>query len=125
VSLTWIFKVCLVSLPSLISGLGTHLHPFTLVAKSIMILVGHSIAFYHLLFIAHSTSNDFLSTLCSKEIANFNRPKAKWYPHKNKIAAQLQGATCSHERMTVILMTLGGKGLKFVYNAVETPVLVK
>jgi transcription initiation factor TFIID subunit 1 len=90
-----------------------------------MILVGHSIAFYHLLFIAHSTSNDFLSTLCSKEIENFNRPKAKWYPHENKIVAQLQGGACSHERMTVILMTLGGKGLKFVVNVVETPVFVK
>jgi transcription initiation factor TFIID subunit 1 len=90
-----------------------------------MILVGHSIAFYHLLFIAHSTSNDFLSTLYSKEIANFNRPKAKWYPHENKIATQLQGVACSHERMTVILMTSRGKGLKFVVNAVETPVFVK
>jgi hypothetical protein len=107
-----------VSLPSLISGLGTHLHPFTLVAKSVMILVGHSIAFYHLLFIAHSIYNDYLSTLYSKGIANFNRPKAKWYPHENKFAAQLQGAACSHERMIVILMTLGGKGLKFVVNAV-------
>jgi transcription initiation factor TFIID subunit 1 len=65
------------------------------------------------------------STLCSKEIANFHRPKAKWYPHENKIAAQLQVASRSHGRMTIILMTLGGKGLKFVVNAEETPVFVK
>jgi transcription initiation factor TFIID subunit 1 len=67
----------------------------------------------------------FLSTLCSKEIENFHQPKAKWYPYENKIAAQLHGAACSHGRMIVILITLGGKGLKFVVNAEETPVFVK
>lgn len=66
-----------------------------------------------------------LLTLCSKEIANFHRPKAKWYPHENKIAAQLQGAACSHGRMTAILMTLGGKGVKILVNAEDTPVSVK
>jgi transcription initiation factor TFIID subunit 1 len=66
-----------------------------------------------------------LSILCSKEVANFHRPKAKWYPHENKIAAELQGATCSHGKMTAILMTLAGKGIKILVNAEDTPVSVK
>ncbi|KAF8765522.1 hypothetical protein HU200_008480 [Digitaria exilis] len=65
------------------------------------------------------------SSRMSKEIANFHRPKAKWYPHENKIAAKLQGAACSHGRMTAILMTLGGKGIKILVNAEDTPVSVK
>ncbi|GJM97866.1 hypothetical protein PR202_ga14825 [Eleusine coracana subsp. coracana] len=79
--------------------------------------------------VVHSAPAHKLQTmkpiLSNKEIANFHRPKAKWYPHENKIAAQLQGAARSHGRMTVILMTLGGKGLKFVVNAEETPVFIK
>ncbi|TVU08311.1 hypothetical protein EJB05_41711 [Eragrostis curvula] len=79
--------------------------------------------------VVHSAPAHKLQTmkpiLSNKEIANFHRPKAKWYPHENKIAAQLQGAACSHGRMTVILMTLGGKGLKFVVSAEETPDFVK
>ncbi|TVU48820.1 hypothetical protein EJB05_00098 [Eragrostis curvula] len=79
--------------------------------------------------VVHSAAAHKLQTmkpiLSNKEIANFHRPKSKWYPHENKIAAQLQGPACNHGRMTVILMTLGGKGLKFVVNAEETPVFVK
>jgi transcription initiation factor TFIID subunit 1 len=66
-----------------------------------------------------------LSTFCSKEIANFHRPRAKWYPHENKIASQLQGPACSHGRMAVLLMSLGGKGVKILVNAEDTPVSVK
>jgi hypothetical protein len=66
-----------------------------------------------------------LSTLRSKEIANFHRPRAKWYPHENKIAAQLQGTACSHGRMAVLLMSLGGKGVKILVNAEDTPVSIK
>ncbi|XP_062229396.1 transcription initiation factor TFIID subunit 1-like isoform X2 [Phragmites australis] len=79
--------------------------------------------------VVHSAPAHKLQTmkpiLSNKEIANFHRPKAKWYPHENKIAAQLQGAACSHGRMTAILMTLGGKGVKLLVNAEETPVSVK
>ncbi|OEL16968.1 Transcription initiation factor TFIID subunit 1 [Dichanthelium oligosanthes] len=63
--------------------------------------------------------------LSNNEIVNFHRPKAKWYPHENKIAAQLQGSAFSHGRMTAILMTLGGKGVKLVVNVDETPASVK
>jgi hypothetical protein len=83
---------------------------------------------YFLFFIlSHCISYHFFhfSTFCSKEIVNFHRPKAKWYPHENKLAAQLQGVACNQGRMTVILMTLGGKGVKLVFNVDETPVSVK
>ncbi|CAN6216168.1 unnamed protein product [Urochloa humidicola] len=79
--------------------------------------------------VVHSAPAHKLQTmkpvLSNKEIANFHRPKAKWYPHENKIAAQLQGDVCSHGRMTAILMTLGGKGVKILVNAEDTPASVK
>ncbi|RLM56364.1 transcription initiation factor TFIID subunit 1-like [Panicum miliaceum] len=79
--------------------------------------------------VVHSAPAHKLQTmkpvLSNKEIANFHRPKAKWYPHENKIAAQLQGATCSHGKMTAILMTLAGKGIKILVNAEDAPVSVK
>ncbi|RCV22181.1 hypothetical protein SETIT_4G200100v2 [Setaria italica] len=79
--------------------------------------------------VVHSAPAHKLQTmkpvLSNKEIANFHRPKAKWYPHENKIAAQLQGAACSHGRMTAILMTLGGKGVRILVNSEDTPVSVK
>uniref|UniRef100_A0ACD6A6H9 Uncharacterized protein n=1 Tax=Avena sativa TaxID=4498 RepID=A0ACD6A6H9_AVESA len=62
---------------------------------------------------------------CSKEIANFHRPKAKWYPHENKLAAKLEGPACSHGPMTVIVMTLAGKGVKLLVKTEETPLSVK
>ncbi|CAM0909223.1 unnamed protein product [Alopecurus aequalis] len=64
-------------------------------------------------------------TLSEKEIANFHRPRAKWYPHENKLAAELQGPACSHGPMTVIVMTLAGKGVKLIVNTEETPLSVK
>ncbi|VAI93220.1 unnamed protein product [Triticum turgidum subsp. durum] len=63
--------------------------------------------------------------LSINEIANFHRPKAKWYPHENKLAVELQGVACSHGSMTVIVLTLGGKGVKLLVNAEETPLSVK
>ncbi|KAL6873418.1 hypothetical protein ACP4OV_013500 [Aristida adscensionis] len=79
--------------------------------------------------VVHSAPAQKLQTmkpkLSNKEIANFHRPKAKWYPHENKIASQLEGAASSHGRMTAILMTLGGKGVKLLVNAEETPASVK
>ena len=81
---------------------------------------------YSCLFFADFIPNKFFSELpCSNEIANFHRPKAKWYPHENKLAVELQGAACSHGSMTVIVMTLGGKAVKLLVNAEETPLSVK
>ncbi|CAD6336096.1 unnamed protein product [Miscanthus lutarioriparius] len=79
--------------------------------------------------VVHSAPAHKLQTmkpvLSNKEIANFHRPRAKWYPHENKIAAQLQGTACSHGRMAALLMSLGGKGVKILVNAEDTPVSVK
>ncbi|WOL14715.1 transcription initiation factor TFIID subunit 1 [Canna indica] len=58
--------------------------------------------------------------LSYKEIANFHRPKALWYPHDNEVAAKVQGAPCSKGTMNVILMSLGGKAIKLLVNAEET-----
>ncbi|KAF2927800.1 transcription initiation factor TFIID subunit 1 isoform X2 [Oryza sativa Japonica Group] len=79
--------------------------------------------------LVHSVPAQKLQTmkpkLSIKEIANFHRPKAKWYPHENKLTARFQGDECSHGPMTAIVMTLGGKGVKFLVNAEETPLSVK
>ncbi|KAG8075144.1 hypothetical protein GUJ93_ZPchr0006g44848 [Zizania palustris] len=79
--------------------------------------------------VVHSVPAQKLQTmkpkLSIKEIANFHRPKSKWYPHENKLAAKFQGDDCSHGPMTAIVMTLGGKGVKFLVNAEETPLSVK
>uniref|UniRef100_A0A452XC77 Ubiquitin-like domain-containing protein n=1 Tax=Aegilops tauschii subsp. strangulata TaxID=200361 RepID=A0A452XC77_AEGTS len=79
--------------------------------------------------VVHSVPAQKLQTmklnLSINEIANFHRPKAKWYPHENKLAVELQGAACSHGSMTVIVMTLGGKAVKLLVNAEETPLSVK
>ncbi|XP_008806233.2 LOW QUALITY PROTEIN: transcription initiation factor TFIID subunit 1 [Phoenix dactylifera] len=60
--------------------------------------------------------------LSNKELANFHRPKALWYPHHNKVAAMIQGAPCTHGPMKIILMSMGGKGkgTKLTVNAEET-----
>ncbi|XP_006657187.1 transcription initiation factor TFIID subunit 1 isoform X2 [Oryza brachyantha] len=79
--------------------------------------------------VVHSVPAQKLQTmkpkLSVKEIANFHRPKAKWYPHENKLTARFQGDECSHGPMTAVVMTLGGKGVKFLVNAEETPLSVK
>nr|XP_051203565.1 transcription initiation factor TFIID subunit 1 isoform X4 [Lolium perenne] len=67
----------------------------------------------------------FMKPLSEKEIVNFHRPKAKWFPRENKIAADLQGPACGHGPMTVIVMTLAGKGVKLAVNTEETPLSVK
>jgi transcription initiation factor TFIID subunit 1 len=51
----------------------------------------------------------------SKDLANFHRPKAVWYPHHNEVAAKEQG-----QPMKVIVKTLGGKGSKLNVDASET-----
>lgn len=68
-------------------------------------------------FLCFIDSNNW--KFCSKETANFHRPKALWYPHDNKVAAEMQGAPCSDGPMNVILMTLGGKAIKLHVNAEE------
>jgi len=56
----------------------------------------------------------------SKDLANFHRPKAVWYPHHNEVAAKEQGKLASRGPMKVIVKTLGGKGSKLTVDASET-----
>ncbi|KAJ4790165.1 Transcription initiation factor TFIID subunit 1 [Rhynchospora pubera] len=58
--------------------------------------------------------------LSNKEIANFHRPRALWYPHVNQIAAQFQKDAINRGPMKVILMTLSGKGIKLQVYAEES-----
>ncbi|XP_072996511.1 transcription initiation factor TFIID subunit 1 isoform X1 [Typha latifolia] len=63
--------------------------------------------------------------LSNKEIANFHRPKALWLPRENEIAAKVQGIACSNGSMIVLLMSIGGKGVKLHVNAEESLSSVK
>lgn len=62
---------------------------------------------------------------CSKDLANFHRPKAVWYPHHNEVAAKEQGKLAVKGSMKVILKTLGGKGSKLYVDASETVEVLK
>lgn len=49
----------------------------------------------------------------SKDIANFHRPKAVWYPHDNELAIKQQGKLPSRGgSMKIVIKSLGGKGSK-------------
>ncbi|KAL7002983.1 hypothetical protein U1Q18_004143 [Sarracenia purpurea var. burkii] len=63
--------------------------------------------------------------LSNKDIANFHRPKALWYPHDNEVALKEQGKLLSQGPMKVILKSLGGKGSKLHVDAEETISSVK
>lgn len=67
----------------------------------------------------------FISIFCSKEIANFHRPRAVWYPHDNEIAAKAQGAPCTNGPIKIVIMTLAGKGVKLHVDAEESLSSVK
>ncbi|WZZ08615.1 hypothetical protein YC2023_094536 [Brassica napus] len=48
-----------------------------------------------------------------KDIANFHRPKAVWYPHDNELAIKQQGKLPSRGgSMKIVIKSLGGKGSK-------------
>ncbi|KAJ8439619.1 hypothetical protein Cgig2_020995 [Carnegiea gigantea] len=55
-----------------------------------------------------------------KDIANFHRPKATWYPHDNEVTIKEQGKLPTQWPMKVILKSLGGKGCKIHVDAEET-----
>lgn len=57
--------------------------------------------------------------LTNKDLANFHRPKAIWYPHHNEVAAKEQGELSVKGPMKVILKTMGGKGSKLYVDASE------
>ncbi|KAJ0969401.1 hypothetical protein J5N97_022278 [Dioscorea zingiberensis] len=63
--------------------------------------------------------------LSNKEIANFHRPKARWYPHENSTFAKAQKTLGSHGTMKIIMLSLGAKGIKLNVEASETLSSVK
>ncbi|XAR69721.1 hypothetical protein NMG60_11001422 [Bertholletia excelsa] len=66
--------------------------------------------------------------LSNKDIANFHRPRALWYPHDNEVALKElkeQGKLPSQGPMKIILKSLGGKGSKLHVDAEETISSVK
>eukprot|EP00268_Persea_americana_P046001 TRINITY_DN471_c0_g1_i1.p1 TRINITY_DN471_c0_g1~~TRINITY_DN471_c0_g1_i1.p1 ORF type:complete len:1950 (+),score=513.47 TRINITY_DN471_c0_g1_i1:188-6037(+) len=63
--------------------------------------------------------------LNNKDLANFHRPKALWYPHDNEVAAKEQGKLSTQGPMKVIIKTMGGKGSKLHVDAEETVSSVK
>lgn len=62
--------------------------------------------------------------LCSKDIANFHRPKALWYPHDNEVFKE-QGKLPTRGSMKIIVKSLGGKGSKVHVDAEETVSSIK
>ncbi|KAJ7568940.1 hypothetical protein O6H91_01G053900 [Diphasiastrum complanatum] len=58
--------------------------------------------------------------LTNKDLANFHRPKAVWFPHHNEVAAKEQGKLAAEGSMKVILKTLGGKRTKLHMDASES-----
>ncbi|XP_017241541.1 transcription initiation factor TFIID subunit 1 isoform X2 [Daucus carota subsp. sativus] len=63
--------------------------------------------------------------LSNKDIANFHRPKALWYPHDNEVVLKEQGKLPTQGSMKIILKSLGGKGSKLHVDAEETIASVK
>ncbi|WCJ21155.1 Transcription initiation factor TFIID subunit 1 [Euphorbia peplus] len=63
--------------------------------------------------------------LSNKDLANFHRPKALWYPHDNEVVVKEQKRLPTQGSMKVILKSLGGKGSKLHVDAEETISSVK
>ncbi|KAK6266296.1 hypothetical protein QUC31_017133 [Theobroma cacao] len=63
--------------------------------------------------------------LSNKDIANFHRPRAIWYPHDIEVAVRQQGRLPTQGPMKIILKSLGGKGSKLHVDAEETVSSVK
>ncbi|KAF2294180.1 hypothetical protein GH714_008022 [Hevea brasiliensis] len=63
--------------------------------------------------------------LSNKDLANFHRPKALWYPHDNEVAVKEQKKLPTQGPMKIILKSLGGKGSKLHVDAEETVSSVK
>ncbi|XP_031250159.1 transcription initiation factor TFIID subunit 1-like isoform X2 [Pistacia vera] len=63
--------------------------------------------------------------LSNKDISNFHRPKALWYPHDNEVAVKEQGKLPTHGPMKIIIKSLGGKGSKLHVDTEETVASIK
>ncbi|KAL9680493.1 hypothetical protein QQ045_018372 [Rhodiola kirilowii] len=79
--------------------------------------------------VLHSTPAQKLQTmklrLSYKDIANFHRPKAVWYPHVNEVVIKEQEKLCTQGPMKIILKSLGGKGTKLHVDTQEATFSVK
>ncbi|KAL7157091.1 hypothetical protein ABFS83_02G054600 [Erythranthe nasuta] len=63
--------------------------------------------------------------LSNKDLANFHRPKALWYPHDIEVPLKEQGKLAMQGPMKIIMKSLGGKGSKLHVDAEETIASVK
>ncbi|KAK6136246.1 hypothetical protein DH2020_030009 [Rehmannia glutinosa] len=63
--------------------------------------------------------------LSNKDLANFHRPKAIWYPHDIEVPFKDQGKLAMQGPMKIIMKSLGGKGSKLHVDAEETIASVK
>ncbi|XP_010535990.1 PREDICTED: transcription initiation factor TFIID subunit 1 isoform X2 [Tarenaya hassleriana] len=78
----------------------------------------------HSLRVFHSAPAIKLQTvkikLSNKDISNFHRPKALWYPHDNELAIKQQGTLSSQGSMKIVVKSLGGKGSKLHVDREES-----
>ncbi|XP_038899368.1 transcription initiation factor TFIID subunit 1 isoform X2 [Benincasa hispida] len=58
--------------------------------------------------------------LSNKELANFHRPKALWYPHDNEVTVRELQKLPTQGQMKIIMKSLGGKGSKHIVDPEET-----
>ncbi|KAK7309486.1 hypothetical protein RJT34_06248 [Clitoria ternatea] len=63
--------------------------------------------------------------LSNKDIANFHRPKALWYPHDSEVVVKEQAKLPTQGPMKIIVRSLGGKGSKLHVDAEENLSSVK
>ncbi|CAA0807360.1 Transcription initiation factor TFIID subunit 1 [Striga hermonthica] len=63
--------------------------------------------------------------LSNKDVANFHRPKALWYPHDIEVPFKEHGKLALHGPIKIIMKSLGGKGSKLHVDAEETIASVK
>ncbi|KAL6201244.1 hypothetical protein ACLB2K_024959 [Fragaria x ananassa] len=84
---------------------------------------------FQIIEIYHSQPAVLLQTmklkLSNKEVANFHRPKALWYPCDNEKAVKSLGKLPTQGPMKIIIQSLGGKGSKLYVDHEETVFSVK
>ncbi|KAJ0030572.1 hypothetical protein Pint_13734 [Pistacia integerrima] len=67
----------------------------------------------------------YVRFLNCKDISNFHRPKALWYPHDNEVAVKEQGKLPTQGPVKIIIKSLGGKGSKLHVDTEETVSSIK
>ena len=87
----------------------------------------HDIDFPYQFFVLHFLyiPFEYNPLFCSKDLANFHRPKALWYPHDHEVAVKERGKLPTVGPMKIILKSLGGKGSKVHVDTEETVFSVK